>query len=114
MLTSGYINLNKLDKSKDVNDKGYVNITIALNEKVDQYGNNVSIWVNQTKEEREAEEPRNYLGNGKIVFINPSENLEVAPRMEREVTNSDFNADRNVAANAAPASTEDDTDGLPF
>lgn len=110
MLTSGYINLNKLDKSKDVNEKGYVNITIALNEKVDQYGNNVSIWVNQTKEQREAEEPRNYLGNGKIVFINPSENLEVAPRTEPQVTNADFNADRNVAA----TSTEDDTDGLPF
>lgn len=109
MLLSGYFNLNKLDKSKDVNEKGYVNITLGVNEKIDQYGNNVSIWVNQTKEQREAEEPRNYIGNGKIVFINPSENLEVPPRQETQTTNADFNADRNVA----DTSTES-TDDLPF
>ena len=115
MLTTGYINLNKLDKTKDVNEKGFVSVTIGLNENYDNYGNNVSIWVKQTKEEYEAKAPKTYIGNGKIVYINPSENLEVAPRTEAktEVTNADFNADRNLAATAAPAATED-TDGLPF
>ena len=45
-----------------------VNITISLNDAPDQYGNNASIWISQTKEERDAKAPKVYIGNGKIVY----------------------------------------------
>lgn len=108
MLLSGYFNLNKLDKGVDVNDKGFANITIGVNEKIDEYGNNASIWINQTKEQREAGEPRKYIGNARIVFINPSENLEVAPIKDR-VSNTAQNP------SSAPAAAKvETTDDLPF
>lgn len=46
----------------------YLNITISVNDQLDQHGNNVSIWQEQTKEERDAKAQKNYLGNGKILW----------------------------------------------
>jgi hypothetical protein len=46
----------------------YGNITVSINDQVDQYGNNVSVWYEQSKEEREAKAERIYLGNGKVIF----------------------------------------------
>lgn len=45
-----------------------VNITISLNDTPDQYGNNASIWISQTKEERDAKAPKVYIGNGKVIY----------------------------------------------
>lgn len=45
-----------------------VNITISLNDTPDQYGNNASIWISQTKEERDAKAQRVFIGNGKVVY----------------------------------------------
>ena len=106
MLLSGYINLNKIDKSK-ISEKGFVNLTIGINEDFDQYGNNAAVWLNQTKEEREAKQDRQYVGNAKVVFMKSDEMIKVAPRKE-EVTNESFNAARNEA----PATSDDS--GLPF
>jgi hypothetical protein len=49
-------------------DGKYINISIIINDEADQYGNNVAIIESQTKEEREAKEKKNYLGNGKVVW----------------------------------------------
>jgi hypothetical protein len=65
------IDLTKIDKSKIVDGKNggkYLNLTVSLNDDADQYGNNVSAWQGQTKEEREAKENRNFLGNGKTLW----------------------------------------------
>jgi hypothetical protein len=56
-------------------------ITISVNENVDNYGNNVSAWESQTKEQREAKAPRNYVGNGTVVFSKAKE-YPVAPKKE--------------------------------
>lgn len=57
-------------------------ITISISDKVDNYGNNVSAWIAQTKEEREAKSPKKYIGNGKVVFIDPNKTISVAPKNE--------------------------------
>ena len=44
------------------------NYTISVNDTTDQYGNNVSIYESQTKEEREAKAKKVYLTNGKVVW----------------------------------------------
>lgn len=56
-------------------------ITISVNENVDNYGNNVSAWESQTKEQRDAKTPRNYVGNGTVVFSKAKE-YPVAPKKE--------------------------------
>jgi hypothetical protein len=45
-----------------------VNITISVNDTPDKYGNNASIWISQTKEERDAKSNKTYIGNGKVVY----------------------------------------------
>ncbi len=70
---TGSIDLNKIDKSKVVttdkngkpfeNGAKYLNIVLWINDEADQYGNNASIQVSQTKEEKEAKQKVTYLGN---------------------------------------------------
>ena len=69
-LISASIDVTKISKDKLVKgEKGtYLNITIAINDEVDQYGNQAGIYESQTKEEREAKAKKNYLGNGKIAW----------------------------------------------
>jgi len=63
------IDVSKIDKSKLVNDK-YLNVTISVDDETGAYGNNVSAYHEQTKEQREAKENRAYLGNGKVFWTN--------------------------------------------
>ncbi len=67
----------KLDVKKISKEKlyhgakgSYLGVTISLNDEIDQYGNNVSVWEEQTKEDRDAKAPRVYLGNGKVIWSN--------------------------------------------
>ena len=46
----------------------YLNLTVSLNDQPDKFGNHVSSWEAQSKEEREAKQGRNFLGNGKILY----------------------------------------------
>ena len=45
---------------------GYDKYTMSINDKQDDYGNNASIFIQQTKEEREAKTPKKFVGNGKV------------------------------------------------
>jgi hypothetical protein len=69
-LFSASLDVSKITKSKLVEgQKGkYANVTISINDEVDQYGNLASIYESQTKEEREAKAPKVYLGNAKLVW----------------------------------------------
>ena len=72
MLT-GSIDLNKIDKTKIVstnkdgkpfeNGAKYLNVVIWINDEADKYGNNASIQISQTKEEREDGVKATYIGN---------------------------------------------------
>lgn len=69
-LLSLSIDVTKIDKSRLYKgEKGtYLKLTIGINDEPDKYGNNVSCWEEQTKEERTAKAQRNFLGNGKVLF----------------------------------------------
>ncbi len=65
------IDVAKLPKEKFVqgkNGKVYYNFTVSVNDETNQWGQNVSIFDSQTKEEREAKKSKDYLGNGKVVW----------------------------------------------
>ncbi len=70
-LISLSIDATKVTKSRMKNGK-YINITVSINDETDRFGNNVSCWENQTKEERERGEQRNFLGNGIVLFTQGS------------------------------------------
>lgn len=64
------LNVAKLPKEKFVAGKDgavYVNLTMAVNDET-RYGNNTSVYVAQSKEEREAKKQRQYLGNGRVLW----------------------------------------------
>jgi len=68
------MNLQNLPKEKFVEGKKgvYYNFTISVNDETNQFGQNVSLYDSQTKEEREAKKDKVYIGNGKVVWTNGS------------------------------------------
>jgi len=70
------------------NEKGWANVTVVVNDDTNQYGQNVSASMNQSKEQREAKEAKNYVGNGKVVWTSDG-TIKVADRVEDGVTASE-------------------------
>ena len=71
---------------KTVNAKGEkgVEITVSINDDTNDYGQNISAYVAQSKEQREAKKQRYFVANGKTFWTDG--NITVAER--REVGNS--------------------------
>jgi len=63
------IDVTKIPKESLVTGKKgtYANVTVFINDET-RFGNNASIAMSQSKEEREAGNPKIYLGNGKVVY----------------------------------------------
>ena len=80
-IISANIDLTKIDKSKIYEGKKgkYYPITIVLNDEPGQYGDSGYIQTEQSKEERDAKQPKSYLGNVKVVWTN-GDNVAAAPR----------------------------------
>jgi len=79
------------------NGKVYINLTMSVNDET-RYGNNTSIYVSQTQEEREAKKQRSYLGNGKVVWN------------DQKIVN----AEKEVQEEVQQHPVETEADGLPF
>lgn len=45
-----------------------VKLTISLSDQTNKFGQNVSAYVSQTKEQRDADTPKFYVGNGKTFW----------------------------------------------
>jgi len=74
------IDLSKIDKSKLVEGK-YLNTQVFINDE-SKFGNNISMAYSQSKEQREAKEPKQYIANGKVVWTD-----NVIKVAEKEVEN---------------------------
>lgn len=63
------IDVTKIPKEALVTGKKgtYANVTIFINDET-RFGNNASIAMSQSKEEREAGDNKIYLGNGRVVY----------------------------------------------
>jgi len=94
------IDLTKIDKTKIIDGKKgkYLPITITINDELDQFNNQGPVIISQSKEERDAQEDKVYLGNVQVVWTN-GDNVAAAPR------------DGVPSAPAKPAAVEED---LPF
>lgn len=58
----------------------YLDLTISVDDKTNDYGQNVSAYEAQSQDERKSKEQRNYLGNGKVVWTDG--NVSVAEKKE--------------------------------
>ena len=78
------INVEKINKAKLIKGKKgtYLSLNIAINDEKDQFENDCSAWENQSKEERDAKTPKNFLGNGKIIWSSEANNAEVQSGFE--------------------------------
>jgi len=99
-LISVSINVADLPKEKFVQGKKgtYYNFTISVNDDTNQFGQNVSLFDSQTKEEREAKKSKNYIGNGSVIWTDGQ--MTVAERQEKK--------------ESAPVQAEADSNDLPF
>lgn len=85
MLISHYRSIKQLEillEAAKKNGKG-ISTTISINDRLDNFGQNVGEWIAQTKEEREAKASRIFTGNGKVVFIDPNKIISVAPKTDK-------------------------------
>jgi len=83
------IDLSKIDSSRIFEKDGrkWLSLSISVNDETN-YGNNVGISIAQSKEEREAKQPKTYLGNGKVVWN--SGTIVNATKEEQEVENDNL------------------------
>ena len=72
LILAASINLNEIPKDKIIiGKKGkYLPISITLNDELDQLGNQGTVIVSQSTEERAAKQAKTYLGNVKLVWTN--------------------------------------------
>lgn len=62
-------------------EKG-VSLTVSLNDESNQWGQNLSAYVSQSKEDREAKKDRFYVGNGKTFWTDGK--ISVAEKKSEE------------------------------
>lgn len=85
------------------NGKRYVNMTVDTRRESDDRGNDLSVIVSQTKEERLDKLPKVYVGSGKTFNF---ERREPAPRVEYPITKEE--------AFPAQEPPSEELDDLPF
>ena len=67
----------------------YIPLSMFINDENDKFGQNVSITVNQSKEDREAKIPKTYIGNGKVVWTSNG-SIKTAKSLGEDAPNSDW------------------------
>ena len=87
------LRVDQLPKEKFVagkDGKVYYNFTIAVNDEANQFGQNVSAYDSQTKEEREAKKSKSYIGNGSVIWTDGKIN---AVKKEQTATTKEVASD---------------------
>lgn len=79
-------------------EKG-IEITVSTNEETNEYGQNISAFVAQTKEQREEGKKKFYIGNGKVFWTDGK--ISVAEKKQQTSQQNQPNDD-------------EDGDDLPF
>lgn len=74
--------LEKIIKTLDAKNENGIGITVSINDETNQYGQNCSAWVSQTKEQREAKNERFFVGNGGVNYISES-GIKKAVKVEK-------------------------------
>ncbi len=104
-LLNVYFTKDKIDtikKTLDAKGAKGLSLTMAISDTANDYGQNVTAYVTQSKEEREAKTPKYYVGNG-AVFWNEGQPLVITKQAKDEVKSTPL-----------PPPVGDDSSDLPF
>ena len=74
-----------LDVVTKKDEKG-IEITISTNDDSNQFGQNISSYVSQSKEQREAKKDKFYVGNGKVFWTDGKVSVGVKKEETHEAT----------------------------
>lgn len=96
-----------LSTLKAIGEKG-ISIDFSINNDTNAYGQNVTAYVSQTKEQREAKATRFYVGNGKCFWTDGS--INIAAKKEEVHTAEVISEPFPTATNASNVTHDD----LPF
>ena len=77
-----------LDTLNKKGEKG-ISLKIGINDETNQWGQNVSVSVTQSKEDREAKKDKFYVGNGKVFWTDSK--ISVAQKVENTGQANDSN-----------------------
>lgn len=100
--------LKKIVETLDKKGEHGISLTISIADEMNQFQQNVDMFVKQTKEQQEAKTPRFYVANGSVFWSNSSP-LVITKQMREEAKNSKT-AKPQVPASAASGEDED----MPF
>ncbi len=64
--------------------KQYLGVTIVINEDLNEFGKQGPVFVDQSKEEREAKEPKQYLGDVDVVYVDGHPTLKTTKDLTDE------------------------------
>jgi len=78
-------------KGKDGKYKDY---TISISDFTNDYGQNVSMYEEQSKEEREQKVPKKYIGNGKVYWTDGK--ISVAERQKQSESTQKVDVDEEL------------------
>ena len=75
------VNLSKIEENSakittDKKGNKWINLTVAIMDKADNYGNDSQVNINKTKEERESKVNKVFVGSGKTVYDSDKKNAE--------------------------------------
>ena len=65
--------------------KKYVELVVAIADETNQFGQSVSAWVGQSKQEREAKAKKMYCANGKVLKTDGHVHLTEKPDNQNEM-----------------------------
>lgn len=72
-------------KKSDKNGKVYCEIIVDKRREKDQFGNDLTVYISQTKEQRNTRENKTYIGNGKTYdFSRPTPDATPIPNDENK------------------------------
>lgn len=63
-----------------------VEFTISINDETNEFGQNLSAFVSQTKEQQEQQKKKYYVGNGKVVWVKGD--VKIAEKKEQQSAQS--------------------------
>ena len=93
--------------SDRLEEKGYVNLTLFVDNEADKYDNNVTGIITQTKEQWENKLPKTYVGNGRVSSTKDEKMVAIEYKEKSSLgASTQSMAGRNV--------NTEGTDGLPF
>ena len=90
----------KVLNKKTGDDAKGIKVTINLSDEPNQWGQNVSLLVSQTKEQRDAKVKAFYIGNGKTFWTKGETSVPLKDKLK--------------SMNDIPANTSFDEEELPF